>query len=102
MISRREVHCGADKPAELVIGVDTVYKRYNIHQYSDSEGIEGWEYDEDELTLPEYFREAFPEGQAISEAALGEFSIILAEYQEQVDATLGELSILLEEALANV
>lgn len=102
MITRRNVLCGAQSPNELEINVDTVYKRYNIHPYIDNDGNNGFEYDEDEMTLVEYFRKTMPENQELTEKTLGELSTLFAVYQEQVDATLGELSILVEEALNNV
>jgi len=80
---------------ELEVNVDTVYKRYNIHTMIDSEGNENWEYDEDELTLVEYFRDSLPENQQITEQTLGELSILLSNYQQEVDSTLAELSILI-------
>ena len=102
MIKRYNVHCGPDEPLELLLDKDTVYKRYNIHKYTDQDGNVGWEYDEDELTITEYFREVVPEHQQITEEALGELSEYLANYQEQVDNAIGELSELIGEALGNV
>ena len=73
MIKRKNVLCGDNYPQELEINVDTVYRRYNIHPYTDAEGNQGYEYDEDEMTLLEYFREAVPN----NEKALGELSILI-------------------------
>lgn len=96
MIKRKNVLCGKESyPLELEINVDTVYRRYNIHEYINTDGIEGYEYDEDEMSLVEYFKDSLPKNQAITEATLGELSILLATYQEQVDQTLAELSILI-------
>lgn len=74
MIKRKDVLCGDNYPQELEINVDTVYRRYNIRPYTDQEGRDGYIYDEDELTLLEYLREAVPN----NEKALGEISILLA------------------------
>lgn len=103
MIKRYGVLTGGEVyPQELEINVDTVYKRYNIHSYVDSEGKQGYEYDMDEMTLVEYFRNSIPENQVLTEETLGELSILLGQYQEEIDKTLGELSILLAEASQNV
>ncbi len=102
MIHRKNVKCGDTKPAEIEMSVDTVFKRTNIHQYSDSEGNHGYEYDEDELTLLEYFRESLPENQDITEETLGELSTVFALYQSQIDQTLAELSLLIEEVMDRV
>ena len=101
MIKRFNVQCGVDKPNELEIGLSSVFKRYNIHQITDAEDREGWEYDETEMSLDEYFRDSIPDNQILTEKTLGELSCVIAMYQEQVDATLGELSILLQEAISN-
>lgn len=74
MIKYTNVHCGNIPPQEVEINVDTVYKRYNIHTYIDNDGNQGYEYDEDQMTLLEYLRETVPN----NEKALGEISILLA------------------------
>ena len=103
MIRRYNVRCGINTPVqELQIDKDTVYKRYNIHICLNSEGEEEYEYDEDELTLVEYFRESVPRDQNLTEETLGELSILFSQYQQEVDKTLAELSILLGEAASNV
>jgi hypothetical protein len=98
MITRLGIQSGHDQyPLELEVNVDTVYKRYNIHEIIDHEGNPGYEYDVKEMTLLEYFRDALPENQLLNEESIGELSILIGEYQAQVDNTLAELSILLEE-----
>ena len=103
MIKRYNVKAGADYAIpELEVCVDTVYKRYNIHTYEDSDGNAGYEYDEDEMTLVEYFRDSLPENQTLTNEALGELSILFGLYQQEVDETLAELSILLQGAINDV
>ena len=103
MITRYGVKAGKDREIpELEVGTDTVYKRYNIHTYIDSDGNEGYEYDEDELSLIEYFKDTLPEDREITEKTLGELSTLFSLYQQQVDSTLAELSILLGEVINNV
>lgn len=74
MITNYDVICGDNYPQELEINVDTVYKRYNIRRYTDFEGNKGYQYDEDQMTLEEYFKKAIPEIQQ----ALAELSILIA------------------------
>lgn len=103
MIKRFKVHSD-HKPKDLSIDVYSVFKTYNPHKIIvdfDGEQKEEWEFDEDEMTLEEYFRETIPDNQFLTEKTLAELSNIIAMYQEQVDATLGELSILLQEAIEN-
>lgn len=98
MIKYTNVHCGDTPPQEVEINVDTVYKRYNIHTYIDNDGNQGYEYDEDQMTLLEYFKEIIP----ADEKALGELSILFATYQMQINKTLGELSMLIQGVNSNV
>lgn len=102
MITKHNVICAKDTyPSELEVNVDTVYKRYNIQPYVNGE-YEGWQYDEDQLTLNEYFKEIIPINQTLTERSLAELCLLFTSYQSQVDRTLGELSILIEGALNNV
>lgn len=89
MIIRYNVHSN-NAPKNFEINVDTVYRRTNIHTYIDNDGIEGYEYDEDELSLIEYFRDAVPQ----NDESLGELSILFAAYQAQMDQTIAELSMI--------
>lgn len=89
MIIRKNVKCGNQMPSILEINVDTVYKRNNIHPYTDSNGNEGYEYDEIELTTTEYLREIYPQ----NEQAVGELGILIATFQAQTDAAIAELSL---------
>ena len=99
MIKKHNVRCGIEnKPAELAICTDTVYKRYNIHTITTDEGIEEYEYDEDQLSLIEYFKQVVPD----EEQSLGELSILFSQYQAEMDKTLAEISILLGEVATNV
>lgn len=101
MIQRKNVLCGNQQPLPLEINVDTVYKRYNIRPYQNEEQ-QGYVYDEDELTLVEYFKQIIPENQNINEQTLAELSILFAQQQAQTDAAIGELSIMIGGLLSNV
>lgn len=95
MVHIKNVRCGInDKPNSIRIDVDTVYKAYNIHQITDNEGNNGWEYDEDQYTITEYLRDTVPVNENITEQTLGELSILFATYQVQVDAAIAELSMI--------
>ena len=91
MTVRKNVNCGNQMPSILEINADTVYKRSNIHTYTDSDGNQGYEYDEIELTTIEYLHEIYPQ----NEQALGELGILIATYQAQTDAAIAELSLAL-------
>ena len=103
MIKRRNVKCGAETDIKkLEIGVDTVYRRYNIHDYEDSEGNKGYEYDEDEMTIAEYLRDEYPEGKQLTEDAIGEITIFLGELQDQFDNAIAELTTYIAEVTNDV
>ena len=78
---------------KVEINVDTVYLRENIKEKYDEENNRYWEYDETQLSIPEYFKNIIPE----NEKAIGELSLLFSLYQSQVDQALAELSILIGE-----
>ena len=95
MIHRVGVLCAKEtKVLPFEVNVDTVYRRYNIESYVGPTNEEGWKYDEDELTLVEYLKEAVPENQELTNEALGELTILLTLYQQEIQE--------LKEALKNV
>ena len=77
----------------IEINIDTVYIRENIKEKYDQENHRYWEYDEIQLSIPEYFKSIIPE----NEKAIGELSLLFSSYQAQVDQALAELSILIGE-----
>ena len=77
----------------IEINIDTVYIRENIKEKYDEENHRYWEYDEIQLSIPEYFKNIIPE----NEKAIGELSLLFSSYQSQVDQALAELSILIGE-----
>ena len=77
----------------IEINIDTVYIRENIKEKYDEENNRYWEYDETQLSIPEYFKSIIPE----NEKAIGELSLLFSSYQSQVDQALAELSILIGE-----
>lgn len=80
---------------ETEINIDTVYLRSNIHQVQDEEGNFLWEYDEQQLTVPEYLKIIVPQNQEISDNAITELLTLFVSYQEQVDNAIADLTILL-------
>lgn len=84
-----QVHCLDNPPQELEINVDTVYKRYNINSFINEEDRVEYLYDEDQYTIPEYLKEVVPE----NEKGLGELTVLLAQYQSQIDSAIAELSL---------
>lgn len=88
------------KPFE--INHNTVYIRSNIHESVDSEGCPVWEYNERQLTVLEYLKEAFPENQVTTDQAIAELMLLFNAYQEQMDAAIAELSVLIGGLTNNV
>ena len=82
---------------EIEINVDTVYLRTNIHQIQNEEGDSLWEYDEQQLTIPEYLKIIVPQNQEISDNAIAELLTLFSSYQQQVDSAIADLSTLLTE-----
>lgn len=80
---------------EIEINVDTVYLRTNIHQIQNEEGDSLWEYDEQQLTIPEYLKIIVPQNQEISDNAIAELLTLFSSYQQQVDSAIADLSTLL-------
>ena len=58
-----------------------MYIRENIKEKYDEENNRYWEYDETQLSIPEYFKNIIPE----NEKAIGELSLLFSLYQSQVD-----------------
>ena len=82
---------------EIEMNVDTVYLRTNIHQIQNEEGDSLWEYDEQQLTIPEYLKIIVPQNQEISDNAIAELLTLFSSYQQQVDSAIADLSTLLTE-----
>lgn len=80
---------------EIEINVDTVYLRTNIHKIQNEEGDYLWEYDEQQLTIPEYLKIIVPQNQEISDNAIAELLTLFSSYQQQVDSAIADLSTLL-------
>lgn len=57
-----------ERPLPLEVNIDTVYKRYNIHQTE-----EGYEYDEEQYEMIEYLRDVIPQ----LELAIAELSALI-------------------------
>ena len=91
-----EVRCLDTPPKEIEIGVDTIFKRYNIQSFKNEENRDEFIYEEDQLTIDEYLRDVVPENQDLTETTLGELSILFANYQLQTDLAIAELSIAME------
>lgn len=83
------VRCLDIPPRELEINIDTVYKRYNIDSFTNEDNRIEYLYDEDQYTIPEYLKEVVPE----NEKGLGELTVLLAQYQSQIDSAIAELSL---------
>lgn len=79
----------------LEINVDTVYIRTNIQDIRTEEMPVLWQYDEIQMTVPEYLKQIVPENQEISDSSVAELSQIFAEYQMQTDSVIAELSSLI-------
>ena len=79
----------------LIINHDTVYLRSNFKEVVDGEGTVGYEFEERQLTLLEYLKEAFPENQVSTDKAIAELLLLFSAYQESVDTAIAELSVLL-------
>lgn len=77
----------------LEINVDTVYIRTNIVQEIDENGNFYWKYDEEQLSLIEYFKKILPE----NESAIIELTNLLYSYQNSINNALAELSIIIGE-----
>lgn len=95
MIIYEKVHGTQDFIEPIEINVDTVYKRNNIKQIKNAEGNLVWEYDEIQMSIEEYLKEAVPNNQKDTDNALAELMQIFCEYQTQMDKTVAELSILI-------
>ena len=83
------VRCLDNPPQELEINVDTVYKRYNIDSFINEDDRVEYLYDEDQYTISEYLKNIVPE----NEKGLGELTVLLAQYQSQIDSAIAELSL---------
>lgn len=95
MIIYEKVHGTQDFIEPIEINVDTVYKRNNIRQIENNEGNLVWEYDEIQMSIEEYLKEAVPNNQKDTDNALAELMQVFYEYQTQMDETVAELSILI-------
>lgn len=96
MIKYHNVH-GDAKPKELELSPTILYKRSNIHEYTEKNGEEehsGWEYDEEQYSLEEYFRQVVPN----NENAVTELTTLIATMQEQMDSAITELTTLIAES----
>ena len=88
------------KPLE--INHNKVYIRSNFKEIIDSEGNKCLEYEERQLTILEYLKEAFPESLITRDKAIAELMILLEAYQKQSDEAIAELSVLIGGILSNV
>jgi len=79
----------------LEINVDTVYIRTNIQDIHTEEMPVLWQYDEIQMTIEEYLKQAVPENQDIADESIAELSMAFAEYQTQTDMAIAELSSLI-------
>ena len=79
----------------LEINVDTVYIRTNIQDIHTEEMPVLWQYDEIQMTIEEYLKQAVPENQDIADESMAELSMAFAEYQTQTDMAIAELSSLI-------
>ena len=79
----------------LEINVDTVYIRTNIQDIRTEEMPVLWQYDEIQMTIEEYLKQAVPENQDIADESMAELSMAFAEYQAQTDMAIAELSSLI-------
>lgn len=85
------VRCLDNPPQKLEINVDTVYKRYNINSFVNEDDRVEYLYDEDQYTISEYLKDIVPE----NEKGLGELTVLLAQYQSQIDSAIAELSLVI-------
>lgn len=92
------VHGSQTVVQPIEVSKDTVYFRYNIHEITTPEGYKLWEYDEEQLTLNEYFKKVLGD----NESSIAELSTIFSLYQQQYDSAIAELNILIGGLVSNV